>query len=238
MRLWLLISALILIAPSLAETKTETFQLGSHQVSFNLSVPANYEILPPSLGKLIHSYELNITLLDSDGFARITIEETTMSLPAVENLKNFAAWALEGASDLGDVQHQITKFKGHDAFEMSYPEQRLNIAPGEFIPFAEFHCIAIALDDRTGVMIQSKGFSASIFEELKNSINVSPLKLQVKESIPSQHKDYIGSTEGWAGQGQGEKPGYESSNYFNTIDDPHVLKVENPLVPVAMMSYI
>ena len=116
MRLLLYILALVLILPAMAETKTEPFQLGSHQVSFNLSIPANYEILPPSLGKIVHIYDLNITMPDLDGFAVVTIQETTMSLPVVENLKNFASWAIEGASDLGDVQHQMTKFKGYDAF--------------------------------------------------------------------------------------------------------------------------
>jgi hypothetical protein len=181
MRLLLYILALVLIVPAMAETKTEPFQLGSHQVSFNLSVPANYEILPPVLDSILQSYDLNITLPGSNGYAKIYVEEK--SRPSRDDIKDLAQWAIENANQmgLGGTQYQLTKYQGRDAFELSTPEQRIRISLGNYIYMPEIHVMTVLWDAYTGITISTEGLNASIFEELKNSLNVTsaPHTLQV-----------------------------------------------------------
>ena len=107
----------------------------------------------------------------------VTVEELSIPIFGSAPTRIFAESAIEGAkaAGLGDLKYGIITYRGLDAFEMSYPAQRVRY--DGYPPIAElgYHCLAYQLDELTSVMIQTKGTNGTIFEELKDSMVVAKL---------------------------------------------------------------
>lgn len=205
--------ASIVIVAEVAFSETET--LGSHLVSFNLSMPASSRPDVPIYEENgdYWTYVLNITISPSS-FALISVIELTSPARGSSPINGIAEYALVGAkaNGLGGVEYSMDKFRDQEAFEMSYPTQRIGDYGLALTLFPEYHCLMFMQDEVTGMMIQSMGANKTIFEELKSSIKVSVAPPNVD---PGSHKPFIGPTYAWAGQGGGAKRGLEKLNYFN-----------------------
>lgn len=153
----------------------ENYQVGAHNVSLNLSIPANYSLDLPFLGDT-RQYTLNITT-STGGFALVTVQELSIPIYSSEPIRKFADSAIEGikAERLGDAKYGMITYRRLDAFEMSYPAQRVLYEGHGNIEYPEYHCLAYMLDELTAVLIQTKGTNETVFEELKNSVKVTKL---------------------------------------------------------------
>jgi hypothetical protein len=154
----------------------ETYQLGSHNVSLNLSIPFNYTNEPPMYNADSNkwSYVMKITP-STGGFATITVDE--MSIPDYSDapIRKFA----ENVNDyykevgIGDMKYGLTTYRAHNAFEYSYPAQQAWKDGKITGTYPEFYCLRYHLDELTEVMVQTVNTGEVVFNEILDSLNVT-----------------------------------------------------------------
>jgi len=124
MKLFMAIAAILILA---AIGSAESYQLGSHEINFNLSVPFNYTLdVPIYYSNFVGwQYSLNITPSTS-GFLVVSIVELAASQPD-SIIQNIAEERINGAKNfgLGGYKYEKTTYRGHDAFEEYFPSQKV-----------------------------------------------------------------------------------------------------------------
>lgn len=150
--------------------------LGSYNVSLNLSTPANYTQMVPSYFPNIDvwSYTLNITP-DAGGYILVIVTEyntpiygSKLLTRASENLVNQTR-----EKGLGNIKYGTITYKEHDAFEMSYPAQRVQQQQdGPISDLPGIHMLMYRPDERSGVTIEAVNADEGIFKEVIDSMNI------------------------------------------------------------------
>jgi hypothetical protein len=153
-----------------------TYQLGSHNVSLNISVQFNYTSEPPMYNADFNkwSYVMKITP-STGGFATITVDEMSIPNYSDASIKKFA----ESVNDyykyvgIGDIKYGMTTYREHDAFKYSYPAQQA-WKGGEITgTYPEFYCMRYHLDELTDVMVQTVNTGEVVYNEILDSLNVT-----------------------------------------------------------------
>jgi|GEM_PF-3494825 len=206
------ILAFLLMAPALAETYT----LGSHQVSFNLTTPSVITMNPPS--HLADSdswlYTLNISNQKSY-LTTIYILELSFTDPNFNWIKSWPASEAERMKKegIGGYKYSTMDFQGYPAYEESFPEQEvIGVGAPHIAP--ECHALAYQIDDRTVAEVLAFGTGAP-YREILDTIQVSDAPKK-----PTKYAPYIGPIAGYAGNGSGAKPGWENQNLLNGRESP------------------
>ncbi len=173
MKLFLAIVAILILA---GIGSAETYSLGSHVVSLNLSVPFNYTNDPPMYNADFNkwSYVMKITP-STGGFATITVDEVSIPDYSDASIKKFAESVNDYYKDvgIGDMKYGMTTYREHDAFEYSYPAQQA-WKGGEITgTYPEFYCMRYHLDELTDVMVQTVNTGEFVYNEILDSLNVT-----------------------------------------------------------------
>jgi len=174
-----------------------TYQLGSHNVSLNLSVSAVYSIETPAYQSKVEAwwYTLNITPAEG-GLAKIHIQENTYPMYSSTLVQDFAADTYQNKKDegIGGYQYNIINYKGYAAAISYTPAQRL-FQNGEFVlDIPEYFSLIYQQDEKTIVTVEARDISKSLFENLLGSMEIMDSTNKTK----IQDKPYIGSTSSWA----------------------------------------
>lgn len=173
MKFTLALSVLILLISS---ASTGTYQLGSHLVGLNLSVPFNYTNETPMYNADSNrwSYILKITP-STGGFATITVDEVSIPDYSSASIRKFADSVLNYSTSvgIGNMKYGMTTYREHDAFEYSYPAQTAWKDGHITNTYPEFHCLRYHLDELTNVMVQTVNTREVVYKEILNSLNVT-----------------------------------------------------------------
>jgi hypothetical protein len=173
MKFILALSVLILLISS---ASAGTYQLGSHLVSLNLSVPFNYTNETPMYNADYNrwSYILSITP-STGGFATITVDEVSVPDYSSASIRRFADSVLNYTKNvgIGNMKYGMTTYRTHDAFEYSYPAQKAWKNGQITNTYPEFYCLRYHLDELTDVMVQTVNTGEVVYNEILDSLNVT-----------------------------------------------------------------
>lgn len=198
-----------------------TFQVGSHNVSFNLSVPANYTIEVPVYVPESDTWIYQMTIRPSiNGFLAILVDESSIPYYGSKPIQDIADFRLERAKSarLGGYKYGMTTYQGHDAFEDSAPEQR-EYQNGDFITTPEFYRITYMLDEKTTIILASYGAGETLYQEVLDSMNITKNDIKSSQLEIKGTKSFIGPTSAYAGTGKGAKLGMEDQNIVTMLGD-------------------
>ena len=152
-----------------------TYLLGSHNVSANLDIPANYTPELPSYSNDLGTwtYTLNITP-ESGGYISIILSDN--SIPV------YGSKLLNGVSDglvnnyiqlgLGGLKYGTRTYQGHDAFEISAPAQKMHADDG-FWNWPAFYTLLYQPDETASVTITATDTGESVFRKVLNSTTIT-----------------------------------------------------------------
>jgi hypothetical protein len=220
MKLFTAIVAILILA---GIGSAETYQLGSHNVSLNLSVPANYSIEPPgySANTGMWDYELKITP-NTGGTIQISTTEYSIPIYGTILLNGVAGDIIDyytKQNKLGNIKYGTLTYKGHDAFELSCPTQKTQQEDGNFVTWPSIHTLVYQSDELTGITVLGINTREDVYREVLDSMEITKYSNQTKVKTKPQNalytnKPYIGPTSAYAGAGQGAKPGLEDKNFL------------------------
>ncbi len=173
MKIWLVLVLLLLIGP----VHGATYQLGSHNVSINLDIPANYTQELPTYLKDIGTwgYMLNVTP-KSGGYILIYLSDNAVPVYGSKIIDE-AGNALVNNSiqaGIGGLKYGTRTYQGHDAFEISAPAQRI-AANGGYWNWPEFFSLIYLQDEMTFVRITAINTGESIFRKVLNSTTITKI---------------------------------------------------------------
>jgi hypothetical protein len=175
MKLALALPILIILISSI---NAETYQLGSHTVSLNLSrMQTNYSDVQASHNADFNRWSYALTIspnTDMQSFVVITVDEMGTPDYSSAAIERFADSVLDFHTGMGvgNMKYGMTTYQGHDAFEYSYPAQTA-WKNGQPTTFPEFYAIRYHLDELTEVMIQAVNTGDAVYNEILGSINVT-----------------------------------------------------------------
>lgn len=194
---------------------SETYQLGSHNVSINLSVPTNYTVELPDISTNIKGYQLTITP-NTGGRVVVSVHEGPELIS--DTIFKVADTLVGDAKTvgLGGLKYGVIEYRGYDAFEMYYPAQRIFDEDVGYIPYTESYLLAYQPDERTVIMIQTDA-GESVYNELLSTLNVTKAVSNVKSG--GLRASFIGPTSAYAGPGMGAKTGMENQNGVTVLGD-------------------
>jgi hypothetical protein len=154
----------------------ETYSLGSHNVSLNLSVPFNCTNEPPMYNADSNkwSYVMKITP-STGGFAIITLDEMSIPDYSDASIRKFAESVNDYCKEIGigDMKYGMTTYREHDAFEYSYPAQKTWKDDKITGVYPEFYCLRYHLDELTDVMVQTVNTGEVVYSEILGFLNVT-----------------------------------------------------------------
>ena len=155
----------------------ETYQLGSHNVSINSDLPANYTEEIPRYSSVFDSWAntLNITP-DMGGFIRVTITEYSIPIYGSALIDTIADGLINATrqNGLGGVKYAMVTYKEHDAFEISYPAQRVQKQQdGIITEWPESHVLIYRSDELDGITIQAINTGEDVFRRVLDSIEIT-----------------------------------------------------------------
>ena len=214
MKIILLLALFILVGLG----SSGSYQLGSHSVNLNLSIPTNYTVEAPIYQSDVDSwvYILNITP-NIGGYLRVLVSELSFS-GSNSIVQSYADICIRDAkaTGIGGYHYSMTSYRGRSAFEDSYPAQTV-YKNGYFIgTVPESYSMASSLDDRTGIQFTSKGTGEAFYREVLDSINITK---NITDIIQQGTKSFLGPTSAYAGPGKGAKPGMENQNAITVLGD-------------------
>lgn len=173
MKLSITIVAILILA---GMGSTETYPLGSHLVSLNLSVPFNYTNEPPMYNADFNkwSYVMKITS-STGGFATITVDEGSIPDYSDAPIRKFAESVNDYYNEvgIGDMKYGMTTYRELDAFGYSYPAQKAWKDGKITGTYPEFYCLRYHLDELTEVMVQTVDTGEVVYNEILDSLNVT-----------------------------------------------------------------
>lgn len=196
------LSALICIGWCAAET----YQLGSHHVSFNLGEPAKMKTeTPVGLPSTGEGWSgLNITP-SSGGYGFVKVGETTevLDLDAVQNLSAMlrAYMTIMGIDGYEDT---VISYKGNPALSTYVPAQSKTINGTVYKLTNVGYSLWYTPDENTMVVVEAHTLNNTTYTKLLDSLEVTKI-----------HKPYIGPASAYAGPGKGAKPGLEDQNLIS-----------------------
>lgn len=173
MKLFLAIVAILILT---GIGSAETYQLGSHNVSVNLSVPANYTLDDTGYASEIDTwfYQLRINP-HTDGYLTITIQELNIPWYGSKYIQGWAQFNIEDAKTqgLGGYKYKMITYSGHDAFEEYIPAQKV-YKNGQFTGSEpEKYLLTYQLDERTVITVRSIGSNKTLFYEILDSMEIT-----------------------------------------------------------------
>lgn len=171
----LAIGLILLFASNIS---AETWKLGSHEASLDISVPANYSLTTPIYYADFQGwqYGLNITL--DKGFLAVNVVE--LAAPQYGDIiQTIAENRIAGAklSGIGGYRYSMIDYKGKDAFEEFFPAQEVHMSGGQYLPPGpDIYRLNYMLDSQTFIMVSSHGAGEAPYRELLNSLNITDSK--------------------------------------------------------------
>lgn len=200
----------------------ETYQLGSHNVSLNLSIPANYTIETPMYQSKIDAwwYVLSITP-DTGGKITVAIEENSIPMRSSYVIQEWAASHYKTMKErgVGGYKYGMTTYQGHDAVEDYYPAQKLFQGGRVVESLPETHSIFYLIDDLTVVIVNADNTDESIYRDVLDSMNITKNDTKSSQLEIKGTKSFIGPTSAYAGTGKGAKLGMEDQNIVTMLGD-------------------
>lgn len=170
----LLLLALVLLLVGNASAESESWKLGSHEVTLNLSFPANCSLDTPYYSKDtgIWAYSLNITP-DSGGYVLVGVSELPMPIQGGIGMDRVAAEMLKRTTEsgLGGVEYRTTTYKGHDAFEISNPAQ-VTTEDDWTYTWPETYTLMYQPDPYSGASVQATNTGEDIFRAVLDLIEI------------------------------------------------------------------
>jgi hypothetical protein len=153
----------------------ETYQLGSHEINFNLSVPVNCtQDVPIYYSNFVGwQYLLNITP-STGGFLAVSVVELAAQQPD-SIIQTIAENKIQGTKNfgLGGYKFEIITYRERDAFEEYFPAQKV-YKDGQFSsPGPDVYRLNYMLDPQTLVMVSSHGAGAGLYHEILDSMNIT-----------------------------------------------------------------
>lgn len=172
MKLFIAIMAIFILA---GIGSAETYQLGSHEIKFNLSVPFNYTFdVPIYYSNFVGwQYSLNITPSTS-GFLMVSVVELAAPQPD-SIIQDIAEYRIRGTKNfgLGGYKYRTVAYQGHDAFEEYFPSQKVYKEGQISSPGPDIYRLNYMLDPQTFIMISSHGANEGLYYEILESLNVT-----------------------------------------------------------------
>lgn len=172
MKMFIVVVATIIL---MSIGSAETYQLGSHEINFNLSVPVNCTLdVPIYYSNFVGwQYSLNITPITS-GFLVISVVELAAPQPD-SIIQDVAKDRIQGTKNfgLGGYKYEMIIYRGHDAFEEYFPSQKV-YKDGHFSsPGPDIYRLNYMLDPQTFIMVSSHGANEGIYHEILDSLNIT-----------------------------------------------------------------
>ena len=176
----------------LSLTCANTYILGSHQVSFNVSEPYNSSAKfdTPSYNLSASNdwtYTLNLTA-DSQHVIKIMVNELTVPDFGRTWPSSFAATRPDWikANGIGGYKSSTMDFKGYPAYQESFPAQKVYQADGNnFILYLQHNSLNYEIDEKTVVHVLAFGDNVP-YQEVLDTIEVTEAPTK-----PTKYAPYI-----------------------------------------------
>lgn len=153
-----------------------TYQLGSHNVSLNLSIPSNYTIETPMYQSKIDAWWYVLSIAPATGGKiTIAIEENSIPMRASYVIQDWAAshYQLMKERGVGGYMYGMVTYKGHDAVEDYHPAQNLFQGGRIVESLPEMYSILYLIDDLTVVIVNADDAGEPIYREVLDSMNIT-----------------------------------------------------------------
>ena len=169
MRQILILLTLFLLAST---TLGETYTLGSHQVSFNLSENFTAKMEVPFV--MTGGKEYNMEIIISSGNIVLSLFELKYPDYAGDTLKKHRDIAIKTINDNGfeDAQYAFTKFRNYNAFELSLPAQQVWRNGSVNAYSTDYRELGYQIDEWTCIGIRVDN-NETAYREMLDSIQVS-----------------------------------------------------------------
>jgi hypothetical protein len=153
-----------------------TYQLGSHNVSLNLSIPANYTIETPMYQSKIDAWWHVLSIVpETGGKITVAIEENSMPMRASYVIQEWAAshYQIMKERGVGGYKYGMVTYKGLDAVEDYHPAQNL-FQGGQIVEsLTETHSLLYLIDDLTVVIVNADNTGEAAYREVLDSMNIT-----------------------------------------------------------------
>ncbi len=153
-----------------------TYQLGSHNVSLSLSIPANYTIETPMYQSKIDAWWYVLSIVpETGGKITVAIEDNSMPMRSSYVIQEWAASHYKTMKErgVGGYKYGMTTYQGHDAVEDYYPAQKLFQGGRIVESLPETHSIFYLIDDLTVVIVNADNTDESIYRDVLDSMNIT-----------------------------------------------------------------
>jgi hypothetical protein len=153
-----------------------TYPLGSHNVSLNLSTPANYTIETPAYQSKIDAWWYTLSIIpETGGKITIAIEENSIPMRASYAIQEWAAahYQIMKERGVGGYKYGMVTYKGQDAVEDYHPAQNLFQGGSIVDSLPETRSILYFIDDLTVVIVNADNAGESIYREVLDSMNIT-----------------------------------------------------------------
>lgn len=174
--LMLLIITLLIPLFLIAAASANTYTLGSHNISINISVPADYTIQTPMYQSKIDAWWYTMSIAPkTGGKITIAIEENSMPLRTSSIIQDWSAMQYQIMKErgVGGYKYGIISYKGHDAVEDYYPAQSIFQGGKILKTLPERHALFYLIDELTVVIVEADNTGEALYRETVDSMTIT-----------------------------------------------------------------